>query len=90
MYTKEMLESIKKVEANRAANAALEPSRMTAEEKDDAAAGLSSRLQGRHGVRVHLPIGPNKGDKVPKELGAPVAGPQPYQGGADRPVPPGL
>ena len=35
MYTKEMLESIKKVEANRAANAALEPRRMTAEEKDE-------------------------------------------------------
>ena len=34
MYTKEMLESIKKVEANREANAALEPRRMTAEEKD--------------------------------------------------------
>ena len=34
MYTNEMLESIKKVEANREANAALEPRRMTAEEKD--------------------------------------------------------
>ena len=35
MYTEEMLESIKKVEAAREANAALEPRRMTAEEKDE-------------------------------------------------------
>lgn len=34
MYTEEMLESIKKVEAKRAENAAMEPRRMTAEEKD--------------------------------------------------------
>ena len=34
MYTKEMLESMKKVEANRAANAVMEPRRLTAEEKD--------------------------------------------------------
>ena len=47
MYTKEMLESIKKVEANRAANAALEPRRMTAEEKDE----LLRAYQGRRGVR---------------------------------------
>ena len=33
MYTEEMLESIKKVEAKRAENAAMEPRRMTAEEK---------------------------------------------------------
>ena len=32
MYTEEMLESIKKVEAKRAENAAMEPRRMTAEE----------------------------------------------------------
>ena len=36
MYTSEaMLESLKKVEANRAKNAALEPERMTAEQKDE-------------------------------------------------------
>ena len=34
MYTNEMLESIKKVEAAREENAGLEPRRMTAEEKD--------------------------------------------------------
>ena len=36
MYTNEkMLESIKKVEANRAANAVMEPVRMTAAEKEE-------------------------------------------------------
>ena len=35
MYTQEMLESIKKVEAAREANAAMEPRRMTAEEKQE-------------------------------------------------------
>ena len=36
MYTnEEMLASIKKVEANRAANAAYEPERMTAEQKEE-------------------------------------------------------
>ena len=34
MYTNEMLESMKKVEAARDANTDLEPRRMTAEEKD--------------------------------------------------------
>ena len=34
MYSKEMLESIAKVEANRAENTAMEPRRMTAEEKE--------------------------------------------------------
>ena len=34
MYTEEMLESIKLVEAAREANAAMEPRRMSAEEKD--------------------------------------------------------
>ena len=34
MYTEKMLESMKKVAANREANAALEPRRMTAEEKE--------------------------------------------------------
>ena len=34
MYTPEMLESIARVEANRAKNLATEPRRMTAEEKD--------------------------------------------------------
>lgn len=52
MYTnEEMLASIKKVEANRAANAAYEPARMTAEQKDEVlktyhptTSSLSSRI----------------------------------------------
>ena len=35
MYTAEMLESIKKVEATRAQRLGVEPRRMTAEEKDE-------------------------------------------------------
>ncbi len=68
MYTKEMLESMKKVEANREANAVLEPRRMTAEEKD-------TLLKTYHPDYKQeefdvLKIGPNKGEKVPKELAA--------------------
>lgn len=40
-YTEEMMESVKKVEATRAARMAAEPRRMTAEEKD----ALSSIIQ---------------------------------------------
>ena len=35
IFTEEMLQSMKKVEAAREANIALEPRRMTAEEKDE-------------------------------------------------------
>ncbi|MGN1105315.1 MAG: FAD-dependent oxidoreductase, partial [Huintestinicola sp.] len=67
MYTsEEMLASIKKVEANRAANAALEPERMTAEQKDEV-------LKTYHPDYIEsefeeLKIGPNKGEKVPHQL----------------------
>ena len=69
MYTNEkMLESIKKVEANRAANAVLEPVRMTAEEKEEVLATYHpDYIQSEFEV---LQIGPNKGEKVPKELAA--------------------
>ncbi len=65
-YTEEMLASMKKVEANRAANAALEPRRMTADEKDTLLATyhpdyIKSQF-------AELKIGPNKGEKVPLEL----------------------
>lgn len=62
MYTsEEMLASIKKVEANRAANAALEPERMTAEQKDEV-------LKTYHPDYIEsefeeLKIGPNKGKR---------------------------
>ncbi|MCO7135925.1 FAD-dependent oxidoreductase [[Clostridium] leptum] len=68
MYTNEMLESMKKVEAAREANAALEPRRMTAEEKDTLLATYHPDYkQGEFDV---LKIGPNKGEKVPTELAA--------------------
>lgn len=66
MYTEEMLESIKLVEAARAENAAMEPKRMTAEEKD-------SLLKAYHpDYRTDqfdtITVGPNKGELAPKEL----------------------
>ena len=68
MYTKEMLESMKKVEANREANAVLEPRRMTAEEKDTLLKTYHPDY--RQEEFDVLSIGPNKGEKVPKELAA--------------------
>ena len=68
MYTIEMLESIKKVEAARAANAAFEPRRMTAEEKDVLLKTYHPDY--KESEFAVLQIGPNKGDKVPTELAA--------------------
>ncbi|MBE6629633.1 MAG: FAD-binding protein [Ruminococcaceae bacterium] len=71
MYTKEMLESIKKVEATRAerlanVRAGIHPRRMTAEEKEQV------KMENHPDYIVtqfaELKIGPNKGDKVPLEL----------------------
>ena len=66
MYNEEMLESIKKVEANRAANAALEPRRMTADEKEALLSEYHPDYQ--TGEFADLTSGPHKGEKVPKEL----------------------
>ncbi len=69
MYTNEkMLESIKKVEANRAANTVMEPTRMTAEEKETILATYHPDYK-QDQFEV-LQIGPNKGEKVPCELAA--------------------
>ena len=68
MYTKEMLESMKKVAAAREANAAFEPRRMTAEEKDTLLKTYHPDY--KEGEFAVLQIGPNKGDKVPTELAA--------------------
>ena len=69
MYTNEkMLESIKKVEANRAANTVMEPVRMTAEEKENVLATYHPDY--KQSEFVNLQIGPNKGEKVPTELAA--------------------
>lgn len=66
MYNEEMLESIKKVEANRASNAALEPRRMTADEKTQLLATYHPDY--KTSEFTELKIGPNKGEKVPNEL----------------------
>ena len=66
MYTKELLESIKKVEAAREKNVALEPRRMTAEEKETLLRTYHPDY--KEGEFAVLSIGPNKGEKVPTEL----------------------
>ena len=68
MYSEEMLNSIKAVEAARDANIAYEPARMTAQEKEDLLAAYHPDYkQDEFDV---LKIGPNAGEKVPKELAA--------------------
>ena len=66
MYTEEMLESIKLVEAAREANAAMEPRRMSAEEKDQVL--KENHPDYRADQFDTLSVGPNKGEKAPKEL----------------------
>lgn len=66
MYTKEMLESMKKVEAARQANAVLEPRRMTAEEKQELLATYHPDY--KQDEFAVLQVGPNKGEKVPTQL----------------------
>ena len=66
MFTSEMLESIKKVEATRAMRMGMEPRRMTAEEKDALLKAYHPdyRPEGFKEIK----IGPNKGQKAPAEL----------------------
>ncbi len=71
MYTQEMLESIKKVEATRPERlrqvlAGNHPRRMTAEEKDQVL--LENHPDHIKEQFAELTIGPNKGEKVPLEL----------------------
>ena len=66
MYTGEMLESMKKVEANREANTAFEPRRMTADEKDILLKTYHPDYRAEEFST--LEVGVNKGDKVPHEL----------------------
>lgn len=66
MYTQEMLESIKKVEAAREANAAMEPRRMTAEEKDELLKTYHPDY--RKDQFGTIEVGPNKGQAAPLEL----------------------
>ena len=71
MFTQEMLDSIKKVEATREARLAKvqageNPRRMTAEEKEQVLAAFHpDHIQSQFAT---LQIGPNKGEKVPLEL----------------------
>ncbi len=66
MFTAEMYESIKKVEATREERMKTEPRRMTAEEKDELLKTYHPdyRAAGFDEIKV----GPNKGEKAPKEL----------------------
>ncbi len=66
IYTDEMMESIKKVEAGRADRIGFEPRRMTADEK-------TALLESFHpdynlDSFEEIKVGPNKGQKAPKEL----------------------
>ncbi len=66
MFTPEMQESIRKVEATRAERMGMEPRRMTAEEKDALLKEYHPdyRSEGFDEIK----IGPNKGQKAPSEL----------------------
>ena len=66
IFTEAMLESMKKVEAAREANIALEPRRMTAEEKD--ALLKKYHPDYRDDGFVTIRVGANAGEKAPVEL----------------------
>ena len=66
MFTPEMLESIKKVEATRPERMGMEPKRMTADEKD--ALLKAYHPDYREDGFAEIQIGPNKGQKAPAEL----------------------
>ena len=66
MFTAEMYESIKMVEATRKERMATEPRRMTAEEKE--ALLKAYHPDYREDGFAEIKVGPNKGEKAPKEL----------------------
>lgn len=66
MFTPEMMESVKKVEATRDARMAMEPRRMTADEKDALLKAFHPDY--RQEAFEEIKIGPNKGQKAPAEL----------------------
>ena len=72
MYTGEMLESMKKVEAARDANTVLEPRRMTAAEKD--ALLETYHPDYKKSEFAALRVGVNRGELVPHELAALLEG----------------
>lgn len=67
MFTPEMMESVKRVEATREERMGMEPRRMTADEKD--ALLKAYHPDYREDGFTEIKIGPNKGQKVPAELG---------------------
>ena len=66
VFTQEMLDSIKKVEATRPSRIGADLRRMSAEEKDDVLRRFHPDYR-EDGFSV-LRVGPNKGEKVPSEL----------------------
>lgn len=68
MFTAEMMESVAKVESTRQARMNVEPRRMSADEKETLLKAYHPDYKTEE--FVELAIGPNKGEKVPKELGA--------------------
>lgn len=68
MYSEKFQKSIAAVEAAREKNIALEPARMTAKQKEDLLAEYHPDY--KQDEFEALKIGPNKGQKVPKELAA--------------------
>lgn len=66
MFSQEMLDSIKKVEATRKERLSFEPRRMTADEKEALLAKYHPDY--KQETFKTLEVGPNKGDKVPEEL----------------------
>ena len=68
MYSEKFQKSLKAVEAAREKNIALEPARMTAQQKEDLLAAYHPDYK-QDQFEV-LKIGPNKGEKVPCELAA--------------------
>ncbi|MBR4893320.1 MAG: FAD-binding protein [Clostridia bacterium] len=68
MYSEKFTESLKLVEKARENNIKLEPTRMTAKEKEDLLKAFHPDY--KENEFATLKIGPNKGEKVPKELAA--------------------
>ena len=66
MYSEQFKESLGLVEAAREKNISMEPTRMTAEQKENVLASFHPDY--KVDEFAVLEIGPNKGDKVPKEL----------------------
>ena len=66
MFTPEMMESVKKVEATRASRLGMEPRRMTAEEKDQLLREFHPDYRAE--AFEEIKVGPNIGQKANKEL----------------------